>query len=264
MAVDPRLLDYRFKCAADSGKAYFFQFESTLEPDPYGTVVDRCSRIAKLALPSIALCSSFFVAELEKQDKYLQVGEFPLKGIADAVKIFIRFLQVAPPENYHEKIMDAVNSQDAQFLGFKTRSRVLNAADFRTVSQSPSAHPFLLRELLNIPRLPLFPDQVISRMKAENHLDKSGAARPYIGYLVEWTGTFSSYSRQRDCIKVDLNLSKGSWELYCELYCVSEMLEVIQQLRKGDKVGFRAIIIRIYSTIMFQLDYVEFCNIDRA
>ena len=40
---------YRYKVAADYGEVYHFQFEQSLSLDPYGTAVDRCARIAKLA-----------------------------------------------------------------------------------------------------------------------------------------------------------------------------------------------------------------------
>jgi hypothetical protein len=206
MTADSRLRDYRFKCAADFGKAYFFQFEPTLEPDPYGMVVDRCARISKLALPSVALCSSFFVTKLEKHDEYVDAGEFALKGIADPVQIFVRLLNLAPPENYHEAILDALNSKEAQFSGFKTKSRLLSADDLRIVSQTPRAHPFLLRELLNIPRLPLSPVEVTTRIKEQTHMDHTEAAHSYFGYLVEWTGVFHSYSRKKDFVSVTLKM----------------------------------------------------------
>jgi hypothetical protein len=260
--ADSRLHDYRFRCAADFGKAYFFQFEPTLEPDPYGMVVDRCARIANLAVPSVALCSSFFVAKLEKHDEYMDAGEFPLKGITDAVQIFVRPIQVAPSENYHDTILGALNSKEVQFSGFKTKSRVLSTKDIRTVSQTSMANPFLLRELLNIPRLPLPPEEVISKIKAQTHLEEKEATRPYIGYLVEWKGVFDGYSREKNHITVSLTLSEKLMG-GALLYCVPEMLELLQQFRKGDIISFRAVVTGI-SLRIFILNYVEFCNIERA
>jgi class 3 adenylate cyclase len=265
MTADSRLRDYRFKCAADFGKAYFFQFEPTLEPDPYGMVVDRCARIAKIALPYVVLCSSFFVTKLEKHGEYMDAGKFPLKGIADAVQIFVRPLNVAPPENYHNAILDALNSKEAQFSGFKTKSRFLSADDLRNVSQTPWAHPFLLRELLNIPRLPLSPVEVITRIKEQTHMDHAEAAHPYIGYLVEWTGVFDSYSRRKDCITVTLIMGKEPL-VFSTLFVIPEMLELVQQLSKGDEVRFRGVITDISILNAYSFDYVEFCdvNINRA
>jgi class 3 adenylate cyclase len=38
---------YRYKLAVDYGNAFHFRFGENLPDDPYGSVVDRCARIAK-------------------------------------------------------------------------------------------------------------------------------------------------------------------------------------------------------------------------
>ncbi len=58
------LAGYDFKLAVDYGEVYHFQFEEALEKDPYGNVVDRCARLAKLAGPGVTLCSANYATAL--------------------------------------------------------------------------------------------------------------------------------------------------------------------------------------------------------
>jgi len=112
-----------------------------------------------------------------------------------------------------------------------------------------------------IPRLPLSPIEVIRRIKEQTHIDQTEAAHPYFGCLVEWTGVLQSYSRLKECIIVTLTISE-EWSWLINLSLIPEMLELVQQLNKGDVVRFRGIITDIGSLNVFNIDYVEFCDIN--
>jgi class 3 adenylate cyclase len=256
LVSDSRLADYRFKCAADYGKAFFFQFEAVLEPDPYGIVVDRCARIAKLARSSTVLCSSTFVTKLDDTGDYIDLGKFPLKGIADPMRLFVRCFYSEAPTDYHARILEALNAPKTQFSGFKTESRLLTADDLRRTPRTAYARPFLLRELTNVPRLPLSPQELIRAIKMKSDVDQSKPGSECIGYLVEWAGVLDHYSLKQDYVEAWLNIAEAHSRVILVLNLVPEMIEVVRRLRKGDTVYFRGVITDyFFGTVI--LDYVE-------
>jgi class 3 adenylate cyclase len=88
---------FHFKIATDYGKAYHFKFQSGLADDPYGTVVDRCARIAKYCKPGVTLCSGDYVCRVGNESFFYPLGSFSLKGLRGPEPIFLRKPQPFPP-----------------------------------------------------------------------------------------------------------------------------------------------------------------------
>jgi class 3 adenylate cyclase len=88
---DKALRTQRYKIALDFGKAFHFRFIEGREDDPYGTVVDRCARIAKLATPDTIVCTGDYHDELPPKgtSRYANMGKFPLKGLKEHCTIYM-------------------------------------------------------------------------------------------------------------------------------------------------------------------------------
>lgn len=256
---EPKLQRYQYKVAADYGAAYHFKFAKHLELDPYGQVIDRCARIAKLANAGVILVSEPYFKEIKNLTvKYTKAGDFSLKGLREPVQVYLRPLASESPEKYIEPLLRNLNGKDVERIGYRTISRKYEANYFR---QSPNgeARPFLLRELLNVPLLPLSPQQFQSTLNVPNSLE---IAPQYYGYLVEWTGVFVSYKRSSDEIEVRVKIcDKGGMNDEASLTLVPDMLEIVKLLNPGDKLCFRGIITRIY--IVVWLNYVEIISIEK-
>jgi len=70
----------RIKVAADFGRVYLLEFEGHVVPDPQGTPVDRCARIAKYATAGEVLASQSFAAATPKL-RWKKAGSAELKGL---------------------------------------------------------------------------------------------------------------------------------------------------------------------------------------
>lgn len=255
---EPLLKRYQYKVAADYGAAYHFKFAKYLELDPYGQIVDRCARIAKLANAGTVLISEAYFQQVpDASSKYVTIGSFSVKGLSEPVKLYFRPLSSEAPEKYTEPLLRSLNGSDGEYQGYRIVSRKFQPHYFCELPKG-DARPFLLRELLNVPRLPLTPQQFQEKMKIPNALDM---VSQYYGYLVEWTGEFKSYKRSRDEIEVTVNINKDGWYNEASLCLVPDMLEVVRSLTPGDKLSFRGIITRIFITIY--LNYVEILSIEK-
>lgn len=257
MISEPSLQRYQYKVAADCGAVYHFKFAKHLELDPYGQVVDRCSRIAKLAdAGAVVISESYFRQIGDTSLKYTNAGAFSLKGLPEPVQVYLRPLSSQTPD-YIEPLLRGLNSNDAEFAGYRTTSRKYATNHFVMLPRG-NARPFLLRELLNVPRLPLTPQQFQKVLNVPNSLD---LAPQYYGYLVEWEGEFESYKRSSDEIDVRVRINDNGMNDKASLCLVPDMLEIVRTLSPGDKVFFRGIITRIF--IVIGLNYVEIISIEK-
>jgi class 3 adenylate cyclase len=208
MIMQKELLNrYTFKIGVDFGSAFHFKFAEHLESDPYGQVVDRCARIAKLAGAGSIVVSCFYRDALDQPSKYVEVGEFHLKGIPTPVQVFLRPLHGDASNEYIQPLIDALNDKELAIGGYHFTYKKFPTHYFRALPKS-EARPFLLRELLNAPQLPMSAGELSTVLNETKDPDKESQ---YIGYLVEWEGEFESFQRSDEKITVNLNIagSKG-------------------------------------------------------
>jgi class 3 adenylate cyclase len=250
---NPSHLDgYNFKIAADYGEVYHFQFDEALEKDPYGNVVDRCARLAKLAGPTVTLCSASYTAAVNKGGAiYHSLGKFKLKGFEDAQEIFLRANDDAEaPDNYHLPLLELLNNSTNPGTGYRYIAREFSPAYFRDLKSS-IARPFLLRELLNVPKLPFNASELYKHLCSLNSRD---AYRDYYGMLVEWEVSFGEIK----------NFSKTELIGYCvddetdwhiTVHLPASMLEVVRLFKRGEKIMVRGIICDF--SIGVSLNYVD-------
>jgi len=77
---------YAAKYAIDCGEAA--RIQDNQEADDFlGTCVDRCARIAKIALPHTAVGTGQFVSMSKNPNSWSDVGEFEVRGLKDPVRI---------------------------------------------------------------------------------------------------------------------------------------------------------------------------------
>jgi len=253
---EPLLSTYEFKVAVDFGAAFHFKFSKHLESDPYGQVVDRCARIAKLASAGSIVVSRFYHDILDQPSKYVEVGEFRLKGIPTPVQIFLRPLQSDASDEYIKPLIDALN-KGSEIKSYHFTYKKFPTHYFRELPKS-EARPFLLRELLNAPHLPMSAQELSIALTESRDQDKESQ---YIGYLVEWDGEFESFKRSAEEITVKLKIagSSGLFINTCRLYLVPDMLEIVGRIKVGDKVKFRGIITRIF--LSYTINYVQILSV---
>lgn len=245
---------YRYKIALDYGTAYFFRFSEVMPDDPYGVAIDRCARIAKLAKSGAVLCGSAYVKKLVNPVNYWSAGKFSLKGISEPEEIFIRDSnRINDLGKYIALLVDTMNMPKLQRSGYRYVSRQFNP-EFFAGTGTYAAHPFLLRELLNVPMLPFSLEQFIAKQKGiENEEDKND----FIGSFVEWRGYFSSYTNLDNRFYLTLVYSnKEMWGGRVSLRVPLNMLDVIRLFSKGDEISFRGIIISL-DCLSIALDYVD-------
>jgi class 3 adenylate cyclase len=248
---------FQFKIAADYGKAYHFQFERHLADDPYGTVVDRCARIAKYCKPGVTLCSGQYVREVGNESFFYPLGSFSLKGLPDPEPIFVRKPQPSPPsEEYLEPLLAALNAPANRWTGFRFATRTYTPASFSLITKNVVARPFLLRELLTLPRLPYSFQEFCMMIK---DLDDD-SRNQYLGYCVEWEASFDSFTRQGSFLIA--YLSEESLPLV-HLSLVSDMIEIVQKIKKRTRVKFGGVIMKL-GRLGFDLDYVEIVGLTPA
>lgn len=188
------LNNYKYKIGCDYGSTYYLKFESNLENDPYGTVVDRCSRIISKATANTILCSEDYFRNVSDDNMYLSLGKFNLKGLDKLNEIYIR--QTETNEEYLEPLIESLNKRENKIDSYLYTSRIFDSAYFNKIT-SREARGFVARELINVPKLPYAADEFYDMYKELDNPDKE---KEFIGYLVEWQGEFSSYSRESDYI----------------------------------------------------------------
>lgn len=239
------------KIGADYGPVYHFKFEG-LQDDPYGRPVDRCSRIARKAQPEAILCGSGYYAQLPKPSCYVPAGAFSLKGFLQPQEIYLRtWDQRADAEDYLQPLLKTLNRDAASEGGFRYIQRPFSADDFN-FHDTIGGRPFLLRELFNLPCLPFSLSDFNAALGKDKNLDE---AKRYQGYLVNWEGYFSSYSNNYG-LSMFIDPAREFSLSSVILSLPRSHLEMVRDLKKGDKVQMRGILTSI-SHLNFTLDYVD-------
>jgi class 3 adenylate cyclase len=246
LLTNPALLAYRFKVTADFGEVFHFRFEEHLPLDPYGPVVDRCARIAKLATAGAVLCSGYYEKEVVPRGGYLLAGEQRLAGIRKPVEIFLRRgPSVVDPVAYLKPLLDALNADEMRHRpSYHFVAREFSPKDFEATRKG-HGRPFLIRELLDVPHLGL-----TLRQFAEKCQSSKKARLENIGYLVEWEGTYEE-SRFADGsspfieVKIVDKGEGGSPNVQAYLRLPPRMADGLKQHTVGDLLGFRGIIVEV-------------------
>lgn len=241
---------HRYKVSVDTGKAYHFRFISHLEDDPYGPVVDRCARIARLAMSGCLVCSSDYLGLVQVKDKYVEGGIFTPKGFESPVKLFVRSLIEVDSSVYLQPLMAALRENSLENYGYRYTSRQVTPAQITTMTSS-IARPFLARELLNVPRLPLNLEQLTQAR--EIAADKRAFQRDLVGYFVEWEGAITKIERRDDYIHLDLKVPGDYWDVGVTLPLT--YWEVLKTLRIGGFLRVRGVIERYSSGVW--LNYAD-------
>jgi hypothetical protein len=252
LETSPLLSSYTFKTAADFGEVYFFKFEPHLAQDPYGACVDRCARFLHLSTPGANLCGAAFAKASKDKDRFFNAGSFALRGFSEPQQVFFR---LRPPnasiDRYLEPLLKALNVHSAVKPCYRYVPRVFNPADFAALEGY--ARPFLLRELLNTPKLPMSYLDFSGRIESAPNDDE---LREYCGMLVEWEATFDSYNRLHGGEIQAFFRSEDHRARTIMAELPAFMLSAVRALRRGQRARLRGIISRI-SGIAIDLSYVD-------
>jgi class 3 adenylate cyclase len=256
LITEPVLQTYRYKIAIDYGNAYHFRFKENLPPDPYGPMVDRCARIAKYARAGTAICTGEYWNQLRNRAPYVSMGNFALRGFPEPEELFAQWLVEVDSEEYLKPLISTVNEEGPRAEGYRFVGRKLTTEFVREFGEG-SVRPFLARELLNIPKLPYSPREFADVMRGAVNVEEK--EREYIGYFVDWEGTFEGFTRGRH--EINLTLQVGSLSFADDysrilLSLPHTNLEIVKALRKGQLLRARGIIHNILFHII-TLNYVD-------
>ena len=263
MITDTALQIYRYKIAVDYGNAYHFRFEEPLPDDPYGPMVDRCARIAEITRAGTALCSDEYRRQLGGSCAYVSVGKFSLRGFPDPEELFLRSLVEVDSAAYLKPLISAVNEQDPHVQGYRFVGRKLTTEFVRDFGQD-DVRPFLARELLSIPKLPHSPKEFSDVVGEAGNIEEK--EREFIGYFVEWEGTFEGFTSDRNRIVLTLEVATPSVSdhyFHILLVLPHSNLEIVKALRKGQLLRARGIIQDI-TFHMIRLNYVDLETVDEG
>jgi hypothetical protein len=249
-----QLANFPCKAAADYGTAYSLTFTEDRELDPYGSVVDRAARIAKLATKDVVLASDDFVQGLTNANSYASLGRFTLKGIPEPQELYLRKSSAVDRAQYLQRLLNVLNSDDAIEPRFRYASRKFSLSDFE-LKQHQRAHPFLARELLALPKLP-YSFLEFERLRVKD----ASATSAYTGHLVEWEGSVHSITYDKhggDYYTLALapvsRVFEGGMAI---IYFPREMSECLRRFTKGDHVEVRAIFMETQLSLLV-LDYAD-------
>lgn len=259
LIVDVNSFQYTFKIALDAGDAYHFKFSDNLADDPYGPVVDRCARIAKLAGPKTILCSSSYRSQVTNQDEYISIGAFSLRGFKEPANLFVRSLISVDSDSYVQPLLSAVNDTSSMVEGYRTVGRKLTTEYIRNFG-SGRARPFLARELINAPKLPYSASEFVKLLDAtEVSAEKE---KEFYGYFVEWDCTFEGSKRNENDITLTACLLGVTSLPYSRLKLMLPLsyTEIFRELKKGRQLHVRGIIDQVFLSI--SLNYVDISTVD--
>jgi class 3 adenylate cyclase len=248
---------YRYKIALDYGSVYHFRFLEHLPDDPYGPMVDRCARIAKYAGAGTAICTGEYRNQLGNLAAYVSMGSVALRGFRNPEELFARWLVEVDSEEYLKPLISAVNEESLRVQGYRFVGRKLTTEFVREFGGG-RVRPFLARELLNIPKLPYSPTEFADVMRGAVNVEEK--EREFLGYFVEWEGTFESFTR--DSSEIDLRLQLRSPSSFTDSYFLIVLLlplsnlEIVDALRKGQRLRARGVIHDIQFHII-TLNYVD-------
>jgi class 3 adenylate cyclase len=250
MEADSTLPPTSYKIAVDSGEAYHLNFGEHLADDPYGTVVDRCARIAKLAMAGAVLVSSEY-RRLVLTDRYVSAGTFWMKGLAEPHEVFIR--APAPPDpQYLKPLLQALNETSRRIEGYSFLPRSFTG-DYLIQMGSSNARPFIARSLLNVPRLAETPQQFEKRFMAAGGLPPGEIN----GYFIEWEVVFETFLASRDEIKVTLHIPGNDFLKTINVALPGSMLEVVRTFVRGGHLKLRGIVTELL-IFTFRVTYADF------
>jgi class 3 adenylate cyclase len=235
-ATQGALISYKYKIAVDYGDAYHFRFVDHLADDPYGPVVDRCARIAKLVSAGSVLTTRDYVAQITNPSDYIVVGQFSLKGVPGLQELFVRSIVDANAEEYLAPLLTILNSQARNLAGYRFTGRTFSVSDLRNFGGTP-ARPFIARELLNVPRLPLTLPQLAAVLSDASYSTEKELE--FYGYFVEWTASFESFERGERDITVTLRDPEAVIYSRIKLLLPLNYLEIAKQLTKGQTIRAR-------------------------
>jgi class 3 adenylate cyclase len=244
---------YRYKIAADFGNAYHFKFAELGEDDPYGSFVDRCARIGKFAVAGSVLASLDYVKEIPEPRCYISAGNFYMKGFVEPQGICLRI--EAGKENeieYYRPLLKTLNNRKIDRSGYRYVMREFTPEFFK-VEENSLTRPFMLRELLNVPKLPYSFEDFQKHVKDLNNAED---AFDYYGSLVEWRGIYNGYHRQDGWIQAFVY---GNDRMLTPVVClmlVPSMFEVVRTIPQNAEIGFRRIIKKIES-LWIWVNYVD-------
>ena len=259
VTADKTLSTYSFKAAFDFGPAYHFRFLAGREDDPYGTVVDRCARIAKLATSGLVACSGEFFHNLSESIKtdFVHIGPIALKGLSTQTDLYA--MTIANPEStsFLKPLLNAINGDAAKLSGFRIAGRILSADEIRNYKEE-DARPFLVRELLALPNCPYSLEEFArkrSESKPPEEFDRTQA-----GYVVDWHGVVSQKYENRNTLTILISTSLPSFS--CALPLPHNYREVYGKIGEGTKVRFRGVIQGFYIS-QLRINYVELYFLDK-
>jgi class 3 adenylate cyclase len=240
-----------FKVSLDFGEAYFLRFAKGLEDDPYGTVVDRCARIAKLARPGAVLCSAAYHRAVGG-GPYVSAGQFPMKGLPEPEEVFLRQPPAAAAD-YVRPLLDALNDPSGKSEGYTSLPRHFDEAYVASLGRS-RARPFIARALLNVPRLPDTPQALEHRLMGPQGDQESKRVR---GYYIDWLVSFKTYEVKSDEIQVSARIPGNQWCSSVWVIMVPSMLEIVQGLTVEQRLQLRGILMEVFGGV-FWVNYADF------
>ena len=260
---DTVLQKYRYKIALDYGKVYHFQFKKGLAGDPYGPVVDRCARIAKLASPNTVICTFEYHNQLINPTDYLSMGPFSLDGFPEPEQLFTMSVVKVESEDFLTPLVSKLNNISQHDQGYRFINRKFTP-EFLRSSGKGDVRPFIARELLNVPKLPYSPKQFDEILRSTCNREEK--ERKFLGYFIEWEGKVSSFKPNDYGIRISLEINEGSlFSQYTTLILLLPLtyLEIVEALGKGQRLRPRGIIYDIYIGIIY-LNYVDFETIKES
>lgn len=251
LEADKNITTASFKAAVDCGEAYYLRFAKGLEDDPYGPVVDRCARIAKLAGPGAVLCSATYQRQVGG-GLYVLAGSFPMKGFTEPEDVFLR-QPAGIDSEYLKPLLEALNERRIRIGGYTSLPRHFDQTYIGSLGNS-RARPFIARALLNVPRLPDSPQALEQRFRAPQGIKEVGRIR---GYYIEWIVAFEAYEIQHDNIQVTAKLTENQWYNTVWVSVVPSMLEIVERFTPGQRLRLRGILMEIFIS-NFRVNYADF------
>ncbi len=244
----------RFKISVDYGRIH----DMFGDGDPYGMPVDRCARIISLATEAIVLASADYVAALAERGTYLRLGDFRLKGLDGAVSIHIAKGDLTrDTDAYLAGVVRQLNVDIGRRDSFRSVGRRFTSADFAIATiRDSSPKPFLLRELLVLPRLPHTLLEFLGLLA-----DDRTQVLDYIGHVVEWSGIVSMIDIHDDRISLSVRPRKEDLQIMSAfLWLPIYAKDALRDIPKDAAISFRGVLIGV-SAGTPKVDYAEITQI---
>jgi class 3 adenylate cyclase len=241
------------KGAMDYGPVHQLRFGPGTVDDPYGTTVDRCSRLSDLATEGILLASEAYVRGLASGKAYQLLGELPLKGIPERQKVFLRVPSDPVEEaKYLKPLLQRLEYGASSSESFRSVPRSFSVDTLRYTEDS-RARPFLVRYLLKLPRLPYSPIELQHVIKETKGSDPAR----FVGYVVEWKARYKDHDFRTGDLRVSLDGSSEGEHLWYPINLVVHGWsdEALRAFKEGDPIEFRGVLTGI--GLVFEVNYVE-------